>query len=570
MTINYWDITRSDTTLPSTRVYFNTIDRSTSLSLIGQNAPGYGSAIAENFLHLLENFASPNPQSSPIAGQLWYDTANSVVGKGQLKIHDGGTWGPVNGTWIQDLDPLITVSVNQRAPTIGELWVETSGMQLKIFNGQTWSLVGPAAPLNSELQTGSFAEVIKDAADGITDRYIIKNYVGGDVVSIIANTSFTPLGTINGFTTLYSGINLNSVLSNNMINGVASAASALRIAGNNIPSASFVRNDQDLIFNNNLTINNNSGISIGGTTPTVRLHRLGFTTAVLDNTYESGDIIFNTMRSGFPKTVLKVDGTRQGVGICTNDVLRATVDVNGSLYVASTIESAGDVIAHANLNVTNNIQVTGVSTFTGIVTASSDIISKNIIPHSTNDWTLGDSTHRFKELWVTSLNVDSTSLFGGNAASATRLSSISNFSIAGAVRSTVSSVGTNFDGSQGNVTFNTELTAESIASLPAVSVSAGTDFVAVTNGSTLDKITKAEFLAEISAGISQAGSVQAFATDSIPPPGWLFCNGASLLKSTYSILFNMIGTIFGEPDPLHFQVPNIPNLATNVKYIIKY
>jgi len=36
----------------------NTIDQTTSLKFPGKNTTAYGSAVAENFLHLLENFAS--------------------------------------------------------------------------------------------------------------------------------------------------------------------------------------------------------------------------------------------------------------------------------------------------------------------------------------------------------------------------------------------------------------------------------------------------------------------------------------------------------------------------------
>ena len=35
------------------------INQSTSLKLPGRNTTAYGTAIAENFLHLLENFISP-------------------------------------------------------------------------------------------------------------------------------------------------------------------------------------------------------------------------------------------------------------------------------------------------------------------------------------------------------------------------------------------------------------------------------------------------------------------------------------------------------------------------------
>ena len=48
---------------------------STSLSLVGRNYSNYGVSFAENFLHLLENFASPSAPSNSIEGQIWYNNS---------------------------------------------------------------------------------------------------------------------------------------------------------------------------------------------------------------------------------------------------------------------------------------------------------------------------------------------------------------------------------------------------------------------------------------------------------------------------------------------------------------
>jgi hypothetical protein len=52
---------------------------STSLGLPGRNYAGYGQALDENFVYLLENFASPNPPANPLTGQLWFNTNNSTM-----------------------------------------------------------------------------------------------------------------------------------------------------------------------------------------------------------------------------------------------------------------------------------------------------------------------------------------------------------------------------------------------------------------------------------------------------------------------------------------------------------
>lgn len=46
----------------------------------------------------------------------------------------------------------------------------------------------------------------------------------------------------------------------------------------------------------------------------------------------------------------------------------------------------------------------------------------------------------------------------------------------------------------------------------------------------------------------------------VPPAGWLFCDGSSLLRAgTYAALFAVIGTSWGAIDGLHFTLPNLVN-----------
>jgi len=50
-----------------------TIDQTTDLKLVGKNYAGYGEIQNENFVYLLENFASGTAPSKPISGQVWFD-----------------------------------------------------------------------------------------------------------------------------------------------------------------------------------------------------------------------------------------------------------------------------------------------------------------------------------------------------------------------------------------------------------------------------------------------------------------------------------------------------------------
>ena len=55
------------------------VNAQTDLSFIGKGYAGYGELIAENFLHLLENFANGDAPSKPITGQLWWDSTNNKL-----------------------------------------------------------------------------------------------------------------------------------------------------------------------------------------------------------------------------------------------------------------------------------------------------------------------------------------------------------------------------------------------------------------------------------------------------------------------------------------------------------
>ena len=75
----------------------------TTLALFGQNALDYGQQIDENFVYILENSASTTPPVKPMTGQLWFNTANSI-----LQVWNGSSWSITTPT-------AVTVSGNAQA-----------------------------------------------------------------------------------------------------------------------------------------------------------------------------------------------------------------------------------------------------------------------------------------------------------------------------------------------------------------------------------------------------------------------------------------------------------------------
>jgi microcystin-dependent protein len=67
------------------------------------------------------------------------------------------------------------------------------------------------------------------------------------------------------------------------------------------------------------------------------------------------------------------------------------------------------------------------------------------------------------------------------------------------------------------------------------------------------KISGAYF--DIPLDTSPIGTVQQFG-GATAPSGWLFCNGASLLRTDYAELFTAVGTTYGSADGTHFNVPD--------------
>ena len=97
------------------------LNTQTDLSFIGKGYAGYGETVAENFLHLLENFANTSAPTKPITGQLWYDTTNA-----KLKVYDG-TFKPTSGAVYASAEP--------SGQNAGDLWVDADTGQLYFYNG---------------------------------------------------------------------------------------------------------------------------------------------------------------------------------------------------------------------------------------------------------------------------------------------------------------------------------------------------------------------------------------------------------------------------------------------------
>lgn len=112
------------------------IDSSLNINLIGRGKTNYGKFIAENFIRLLENFASNTAPTNAITGQIWYK-----VNEKSIYICTGVSSNP---TWQKI--PNITVSISAPSNLIsqGSIYLEKNSNlnQFWIDNGSEWIRIG--------------------------------------------------------------------------------------------------------------------------------------------------------------------------------------------------------------------------------------------------------------------------------------------------------------------------------------------------------------------------------------------------------------------------------------------
>ena len=169
------------------------LNSTVSIGLVGRNYTGYGEIQNENFVWLLENFASTNPPARALSGQAWYDTSNKT-----LKVYNGSAWAAIGNANVSELEPI---------HSSGGLWLKTTTQQLFVSDGTTWRLVGPEGVAGFSVTKMSSVEV-KDSAGN--KKAVILTQVNGETIGVYTSEDFNLNETtpIVGFDTLVKGLNL--------------------------------------------------------------------------------------------------------------------------------------------------------------------------------------------------------------------------------------------------------------------------------------------------------------------------------------------------------------------------
>jgi hypothetical protein len=368
-----------------------------SLTLIGKNYAGYGDFLNENFIHTIENFADSSAPTTPLTGQLWWDSA------GNLKVYTGSIW-----------QTLSTMTSSSSAPTssvTGSSWWDTFNQQLNVYNGSSWVLVGPAFT-SSTGQSGTIVGTIIDST--ATSHVAVNVFVENTLVGIISkDAEYTPQSVISGFATVRPGFNLSTAVSNNKFVGSATNADAL----GSVAAASYARTDTGTTFNNTVNVASAAGLTVG-TSNNFTVGHSGSLTRLVNNVNNANiAIIANvagslttavTIDGNYGSTIianLQTSGAFQTTGfISTSQGDAATSTTTGAIRVVGGIGLSGNVFTTANVHSGNVITTSNVSAgnvnvsrqvrATGGVQATSattgDIVVSGGIGLGGNVWTSGN------------------------------------------------------------------------------------------------------------------------------------------------------------------------------------
>ena len=340
-----------------TTIADGTIDSTTDLTLIGKNYSGYGELLNENFVKLLENFSNTSQPSSPISGQLWWDTTNGI-----LKVYTGAAFKVIGGS-----------TSSASAPTgaaAGDLWFDSSNQQLYVYNGSSFVLVGPSFTSI----TGESGAIVDTITDNLgSNHVVVKLFVNDTIVGMVSKDStFTPQTAISGFATIAPGIQLSSAVSGATFRGDATNAQTL----DSLDSTQFLRSDTNDTTTGILTVANDGGLTVG-TDNDLTLTVSGANT-LISNATSDGDILVRVNKSvGGVTTALTVDGATGFVSLGTSPA-----NGNDSTNVATTAWVFDNAVA-----------LNGSNAMTGDLLPSAD---------STHD--IGSATFKWANVYADTLN----------------------------------------------------------------------------------------------------------------------------------------------------------------------
>jgi hypothetical protein len=304
---------------------------STSLTLIGKNYPNYGEIFNNNLIKLLGNFSSVNEPSSPITGQIWYDSA-----EGRIKVYDlNGVFRPITNALSASVLP-VEIANN-------DFWFDTHNQQLFFTpDANNLYLIGPTDSIQLG-KNGWISKTVPDSTGNI--RTITELYSSGTQLGILSTSSFTLGIPLSGMTVLQAGLNLNQTVSG--IRFIGTATSADTVQG--IDISQLVKNTGVLFqtINGSITVKDNNGLIVSNNllqsislrvNPTTQVGTLIYNTADKNLSIEVTNSVVGSTSS------IYVNSLNQYLGLW-NTSPNYPVDINGNVFIR------GDLIVNGSQTV---------------------------------------------------------------------------------------------------------------------------------------------------------------------------------------------------------------------------
>lgn len=296
---------------------------STSLTLIGKNVNAYGTDLNDNFVQLLENFANTSEPTSPLIGQLWFNTIEQ-----RMYVYNASdAFKPVGSPIVSATEP---VGLSK-----GDLWIDTTSGQLKFHNGVEIIAAGPLYDA-SKGKSGWVIETVTDTANG--QHTVVSLYANGTLQGILSNVAFTlrsDFQTSTGMSTI--GIGFNAKAPMKFIGTATNAEAVNGIAGVNILNLSATTNQT---MQAPLWVYNDEGLTIG-TNEDIQFYITGtnrVSTMALAGVQDF-DFIAATS-SGTQNHVFYYDATTQCLGVY-NTTPTVGVDIVGDVRIQGNLEIYG-------------------------------------------------------------------------------------------------------------------------------------------------------------------------------------------------------------------------------------
>ena len=330
-----------------------TVDsETTNLTLVGKGYAGYGEIFNENFVKLLENFSSVTAPTTPLTGQLWYDSSES-----RLKVYNGASWKSTD---------TVTVSNVQPPMVSGDLWIDSNNEQLYFTQGTDVLLAGPIYTRTQQL-SGLDVKDITDTS-GIKHT-IVRQFIGGTLMAVHAKSSIvydatnsTNLSILPGYTSpINVGINVSPAQTGFAFNGTATTSkNIISSAGDSYTPEDLLRLALDNTTAGKLHIKNDNGLTVGVDSDyVIKVGTVGTGSTIRDaiiNRVQTGgsDWRLQIKQGTVIKTAISVENSTTRIGFW-NEAPEYSLDLTGNLRVT------GDVIVEGTLSASTFSSLDGYS-----------------------------------------------------------------------------------------------------------------------------------------------------------------------------------------------------------------